>query len=144
MAQELGRDPSPAELAARVDLPVERVLEIRRLAVEPVSLHSPVGEEDGSELGDLIEDVEAGTPLDGVSYELLRRDLAEVLGQLGERERAVVRLRYGLVDGRPHTLEEVGHSFGVTRERVRQIEAKTLAKLRRPEHAARLRDYLEQ
>jgi RNA polymerase primary sigma factor len=142
MVQELGREPSAEEVAAKVDLPVERVEEIRRIAVEPVSLHLPVGEDEGSELGDLIEDGEAVAPLDSASYQLLQVHLEEVLGTLGERERAVVRLRYGLTDGEPHTLEEVGRQFGVTRERVRQIEAKTLAKLRHPQYAGQLRDYL--
>jgi RNA polymerase primary sigma factor len=142
MVQELGREPTAAEVAARVDLPAERVAEIRRIAVEPVSLHLPVGEDDGSELGDLIEDGEAVAPLDSASYQLLQRHLETVLRQLGERERQVVRLRYGLTDGEPHTLEEVGRVFGVTRERVRQIEAKTLAKLRHPQYAGQLRDYL--
>ncbi len=142
LMQELGREPTAAEVALRVDLPVERVEEIRRMAIEPVSLHTPVGEDDSSELADLIEDGEAVAPLDSAAAQMLHRHLDEVLGYLGERERQVVRLRYGLVDGEPHTLEEVGQVFGVTRERVRQIEAKTLAKLRRPPYAAQLRDYL--
>ncbi|WP_425472927.1 RNA polymerase sigma factor RpoD [Vallicoccus soli] len=142
MVQELGREPTAEELGARVDLPPERVAEIRRIAVEPVSLHLPVGEDDGSELGDLIEDGEAQAPLESASYLLLQHHLERVLHHLGERERDVVRLRYGLTDGEPHTLEEVGRVFGVTRERVRQIEAKTLAKLRHPQYAGQLRDYL--
>ncbi|MDP9393595.1 MAG: RNA polymerase sigma factor RpoD [Actinomycetota bacterium] len=142
LAQELGREPTPEEVARRVDLPAAKVEEIRRLAVEPVSLHTPVGEDDGSELGDLIEDGEAMTPLDWAAQGLLQRQLDAVLGHLGERERRLVRLRYGLTDGEPHTLEEVGQIFGITRERVRQIEAKTLAKLRQPPYVGQLRDYL--
>jgi RNA polymerase primary sigma factor len=142
MVQTLGREPTAAEIAERVDLPADRVAEIRRLAMEPVSLHSPVGEEDGSELGDLIEDAEAVPPADLVSAGMLQTHLAEVLNSLGDREREVVRMRYGLVDGEPRTLEEVGRAFGVTRERVRQIEAKSLAKLRHPHLSEQLRDYL--
>ncbi|MEP6760047.1 MAG: RNA polymerase sigma factor RpoD [Sporichthyaceae bacterium] len=142
LVQSLGREPTAAEIAERVDLPAERVAEIRRLAMEPVSLHSPVGEEDGSELGDLIEDGEAVPPADLVSAGMLQTHLAEVLNSLGDREREVVRMRYGLVDGEPRTLEEVGRAFGVTRERVRQIEAKSLAKLRHPHLSEQLRDYL--
>jgi RNA polymerase primary sigma factor len=142
LVQVLGREPTAAEIAERVDLPEQRVSEIRRLAMEPVSLHSPVGEEDGSELGDLIEDSESVPPPDLVSAGMLQSHVAAVLGSLGEREREVVRMRYGLVDGEPRTLEEVGRAFGVTRERVRQIEAKSLAKLRHPHLSAQLRDYL--
>ena len=142
LVQTLGREPTAAEIAERVDLPAERVAEIRRLAMEPVSLHSPVGEEEGSELGDLIEDAEAVPPADLVSAGMLQNHLAEVLTHLGDREREVVRMRYGLVDGEPRTLEEVGRAFGVTRERVRQIEAKSLAKLRHPHLSEQLRDYL--
>jgi RNA polymerase primary sigma factor len=142
LVQILGRDPTSAEIAERVDLPPERVSEIKRLAMEPVSLHSPVGEEEGSELGDLIEDVESVPPPELVSAGLLQRHVEAVLGHLGEREREVVRMRYGLMDGEPRTLEEVGKAFGVTRERVRQIEAKSLAKLRHPHLSEQLRDYL--
>jgi len=142
LAQEWGREPTPEEIADRAELPVERVVEALRTAPEPVSLHIAVGEDGGSELGDLIEDVEAVTPVDSVCSSLLADHLEAVLGNLGERERQVVRLRYGLVDGEVHTLEEVGQRFGVTRERVRQIEAKTLAKLRQPVFATQLRDYL--
>ena len=142
LVQTLGRDPTPEEIAALVDLPVERVIEIRRLAMEPVSLHSPVGEEDGSELGDLIEDSESLSPAELVTAGLLATHVEDVLNHLGEREREVVRMRYGLTDGEPRTLEEVGRAFGVTRERVRQIEAKSLAKLRHPHLSAQLRDYL--
>jgi RNA polymerase primary sigma factor len=142
LVQTLGREPTVAEIAERVDLPAERVSEIRRLAMEPVSLHSPVGEEDGSELGDLIEDSESIAPADVVSVGMLQSHVEAVLTHLGEREREVVRMRYGLADGEPRTLEEVGRAFGVTRERVRQIEAKSLAKLRHPHLSAQLRDYL--
>ena len=142
LVQTLGRDPTAEELAERVDLPVERVVEIRRLALEPVSLHSPVGEEEGSELGDLIEDIESVSPAEQVSAGMLASHVEDVLGHLGEREREVVKMRYGLDDGEPRTLEEVGRAFGVTRERVRQIEAKSLAKLRHPHLSAQLRDYL--
>ena len=142
LVQTLGREPTIDEIAERVDLPATRVGEIRRLAMEPVSLHSPVGEEDGSELGDLIEDSESIAPADIVSIGLLQSHVEAVLTHLGEREREVVRMRYGLGDGEPRTLEEVGRAFGVTRERVRQIEAKSLAKLRHPHLAQQLRDYL--
>nr|WP_231134128.1 RNA polymerase sigma factor [Motilibacter deserti] len=142
LLQELGREPTPDEVAERAQLPVVRVVEALRVAVEPVSLHLAVGEDGGSELGDLIEDVEAVTPVDSVCSSLLHDHLDAVLSCLGERERQVVRLRYGLDDGEVHTLEEVGQRFGVTRERVRQIEAKTLAKLRQPTFAQQLRDYL--
>jgi RNA polymerase primary sigma factor len=142
LVQTLGRDPTSAEIAERVDMPAERVAEIKRLAMEPVSLHSPVGEEEGSELGDLIEDSESVPPPELVSAGLLQSHVEAVLGHLGEREREVVRMRYGLMDGEPRTLEEVGRAFGVTRERVRQIEAKSLAKLRHPHLSAQLRDYL--
>jgi RNA polymerase primary sigma factor len=143
LVQVLGRDPTAKEIAARVDMPVDRVVEIRRLAMEPVSLHAPVGEEEGSELGDLIEDVETVSPADQVSAGMLAGHVENVLSHLGEREREVVKLRYGLTDGEPRTLEEVGRAFGVTRERVRQIEAKGLAKLRHPFLSDQLRDYLE-
>jgi len=132
LVQTLGRDPSAAEIAVQVDMPAERVEEIKRLAMEPVSLHSPVGEEEGSELGDLIEDSESVPPAELVSAGLLASHVEAVLTHLGDREREVVRMRYGLTDGEPRTLEEVGRAFGVTRERVRQIEAKSLAKLRHP------------
>jgi RNA polymerase primary sigma factor len=143
LAQGLGREPTEDEISAVVDLPPERVAEIRKLAHEPVSLHLPVGEEDGSELGDLIEDAEAPAPVEVAATMLLHEHVESVLSQLGERERAVVRLRYGLTDGEPRTLEEVGRAFGVTRERVRQIEAKSLAKLRHPRLSGQLREYLE-
>jgi RNA polymerase primary sigma factor len=142
LVQTLGRDPTAAEIAVQVDMPTARVEEIKRLAMEPVSLHSPVGEEEGSELGDLIEDSESVPPAELVSAGLLASHVEAVLTHLGDREREVVRMRYGLTDGEPRTLEEVGRAFGVTRERVRQIEAKSLAKLRHPHLSAQLRDYL--
>lgn len=142
LVQRLGRDPSDAEVAAQLDLTTERVAELRRLAAEPVSLHLPVGEDGGAELGELVEDCEALSPVEQVAARLLAGHLDAVLGHLGERERALVRLRYGLTDGQPRTLEEVGRAFGVTRERARQIEAKSLAKLRQPQLASQLRDYL--
>ncbi len=142
MAQELGREPTDAELGQRLDTSVARVQELRRLAMEPVSIHAPVGQDEGSELGDLIEDVESPEPVEIVSSGMLAQHLEWVMTSLGERERAVLRMRFGLLDGNPHTLEEVGRSFGVTRERVRQIEAKSLAKLRHPRLASQLRDFL--
>ncbi|MGH8868985.1 MAG: RNA polymerase sigma factor RpoD [Actinomycetes bacterium] len=142
LLQEFGREPTPEEVAERVDITPDRVLEARKLALEPVSLHTPVGEAEDSELGDLIEDTEAAAPIESAAFLLLREHLDQVLAGLGEREKRVVQLRYGLTDGQPHTLEEVGQVFGVTRERVRQIEAKTLAKLRHPTIARQLRDYL--
>jgi RNA polymerase primary sigma factor len=142
LAQDLGREPTDEDLARHLDLPVERIQELRRLAMEPVSIHTPVGEDEGSELGDLIEDAESPEPVDVVSSGMLAGHIEAVLACLGERERQVVRLRYGLTDGNPHTLEEVGQAFGVTRERVRQIEAKSLAKLRHPQLSSQLRDFL--
>ena len=143
LVQQLGRQPSAREVAQIVDLSPERVEEVRRLAVEPLSLHLPVGEDSGNELGDLLVDDSAQDPEGMAAAGLFGEVLEEVLGRLGERERAMVRLRYGLNDGRSHTLEEVGRTFGVTRERVRQIEARALATLRRPPFADQLRDYLD-
>ncbi|CQR64203.1 RNA polymerase sigma factor [Streptomyces leeuwenhoekii] len=142
MLQERGCEPTPAEVAAQLDLPPERVGEVLRLAQEPVSLHAPVGEEDDVALGDLIEDGDAASPVESAAFLLLREHLEAVLSTLGERERKVVQLRYGLVDGRPRTLEEIGRIFGVTRERIRQIESKTLGKLRDHTYAEQLRGYL--
>ncbi len=142
MLQELGREPLPQEVAKEVGIEPDRVLELLAMAPEPVSLHTPVGEADENELGDLIEDGDSQAPAELVSSRMLRQDLDVVLKSLGERERAVVRMRYGLQDGEQHTLEEVGRAFGVTRERVRQIEAKTLAKLRHGRASQGLRDYL--
>ncbi|GHB34321.1 RNA polymerase principal sigma factor HrdA [Streptomyces viridiviolaceus] len=143
MLQERGYEPTPQEVAAHLDLPPERVGEVLRLAQEPVSLHAPVGEEDDVALGDLIEDGDATSPVESAAFLLLREHLEAVLSTLGERERKVVQLRYGLVDGRPRTLEEIGRIFGVTRERIRQIESKTLNKLRDHAFADQLRGYLD-
>ncbi|MEV5318336.1 sigma-70 family RNA polymerase sigma factor [Streptomyces sp. NPDC052687] len=143
MLQERGCEPTPAEVAAHLDLPPERVSEVLRLAQEPVSLHAPVGEEDDVALGDLIEDGDAASPVESAAFLLLKEHLEAVLSTLGERERKVVQLRYGLVDGRPRTLEEIGRIFGVTRERIRQIESKTLNKLRDHAFAGQLRGYLD-
>ncbi|GGN56296.1 RNA polymerase principal sigma factor HrdA [Streptomyces albiflavescens] len=143
MLQERGYEPTPEEVAAQLDLPSERVSEVLRLAQEPVSLHAPVGEEDDVALGDLIEDGDATSPVESAAFLLLREHLEAVLSTLGERERKVVQLRYGLADGRPRTLEEIGRIFGVTRERIRQIESKTLNKLRDHAFADQLRGYLD-
>ncbi|MFC8366464.1 MULTISPECIES: RNA polymerase sigma factor [unclassified Streptomyces] len=143
MLQERGYEPTPGEVAAHLDLPAERVGEVLRLAQEPVSLHAPVGEEEDVALGDLIEDGDAASPVESAAFLLLREHLEAVLSTLGERERKVVQLRYGLVDGRPRTLEEIGRLFGVTRERIRQIESKTLNKLRDHAFADQLRGYLD-
>ncbi|WP_438828497.1 RNA polymerase sigma factor [Streptomyces hesseae] len=143
MLQERGYEPTAEEVAATLDLSEERVSEVLRLAQEPVSLHAPVGEEDDVALGDLIEDGDAASPVESAAFLLLREHLEAVLSTLGERERKVVQLRYGLVDGRPRTLEEIGRIFGVTRERIRQIESKTLNKLRDHAFADQLRGYLD-
>lgn len=143
MLQERGYEPTPDEVAAQLDLAPERVSEVLRLAQEPVSLHAPVGEEDDVALGDLIEDGDAASPAESAAFLLLREHLEVVLSTLGERERKVVQLRYGLADGRPRTLEEIGRIFGVTRERIRQIESKTLNKLRDHAFADQLRGYLD-
>lgn len=143
MLQERGYEPTPDEVATHLELPPERVSEVLRLAQEPVSLHAPVGEEDDVALGDLIEDGDAASPVESAAFLLLREHLEAVLSTLGERERKVVQLRYGLADGRPRTLEEIGRIFGVTRERIRQIESKTLNKLRDHAFADQLRGYLD-
>ncbi len=143
MLQEHGYEPTHEEVAAQLDITPERVGEVLRLALEPVSLHAPVGEEDDVALGDLIEDGDAASPVESAAFLLLREHLEAVLSTLGERERKVVQLRYGLVDGRPRTLEEIGRIFGVTRERIRQIESKTLNKLRDHAFADQLRGYLD-
>ncbi|WP_267245693.1 RNA polymerase sigma factor [Streptomyces sp. PR69] len=143
MLQERGYEPTPEEVAAQLDLPPERVSEVLRLAQEPISLHAPVGEEEDVALGDLIEDGDAASPVESAAFLLLRQHLDAVLSTLGERERKVVQLRYGLADGRPRTLEEIGRLFGVTRERIRQIESKTLSKLRDHAFADQLRGYLD-
>jgi RNA polymerase primary sigma factor len=139
--QTTGREPTPEELAAELGITPERVQEIRAIAQEPVSFHSPIGEDDGT-LGDLIEDADAVAPLEAATQTLMLEQLRSVLHSLGEREQHVLMMRFGLVDGFAHTLEEVGQQFGVTRERIRQIENKTLAKLRQPMCAMQLRDFL--
>ncbi|MGW2656660.1 RNA polymerase sigma factor [Streptomyces sp. NPDC001478] len=143
MLQERGYEPTAEEVAAQLDLTPERVGEVLRLAQEPISLHAPVGEEDDVSLGDLIEDGDAASPVESAAFLLLREHLEAVLSTLNERERKVVQLRYGLADGRPRTLEEIGRIFGVTRERIRQIESKTLSRLRDHAYADQLRGYLD-
>jgi RNA polymerase primary sigma factor len=140
--QDLGREPTPEEIGAEMGLPPERVTEIQRVAQEPVSLQSPIGEED-SDLGDFIEDADAVVPIEAAAFILLQDQLDGILGSLSDREQRIIQLRFGLTDGHPRTLEEVGREFGVTRERIRQIESKTLAKLRHPTRAQMLREYLE-
>lgn len=143
LVQELGREPSPDEIAHEMDITEDRVREILKIAQEPVSLETPIGEEDDSHLGDFIEDQEATAPADAAAFELLKEQLKDVLDTLTPREEKVLRLRFGLDDGHSRTLEEVGQVFGVTRERIRQIEAKALRKLRHPMRSKRLKDYLE-
>ncbi len=143
LLQELGRDPSPEEIAAEMDIPVEKVREISKIAQEPVSLETPIGEEEDSHLGDFIPDDDIPSPADAAAFSMLKDQLNEVLATLTDREQEVLRLRFGLDDGRQRTLEEVGQQFNVTRERIRQIEAKALRKLRHPNRSKRLKDYLE-
>ena len=143
LIQELGRDPSPEEIAAEMEIPVERVREILKISQEPVSLETPIGEEEDSHLGDFIEDEEALAPAEAASFFLLREQLEDVLSTLTPREKKVLQLRFGLEDGRSRTLEEVGQVFNVTRERIRQIEAKALRKLRHPSRSKKLKDYLD-
>lgn len=143
LLQDLGREPFPEEIAEEMDLSPEKVREILKIAQEPVSLETPIGEEDDSHLGDFIEDQEATSPSEHAAYELLKEQLEDVLDTLTDREENVLRLRFGLDDGRTRTLEEVGKVFGVTRERIRQIEAKALRKLRHPSRSKRLKDFLE-
>jgi RNA polymerase primary sigma factor len=140
--QDLGREPSPDEIGVEMGLPPERVIEIQRVAQEPVSLQSPIGEED-SDLGDFIEDADAVVPIEAAAFILLQDQLEDILATLSDREQRIIQLRFGLTDGHPRTLEEVGREFGVTRERIRQIESKTLAKLRHPSRAQMLREYLD-
>ena len=143
LVQELGRDPLPEEIAKEVNMPVDKVGEIMKIAQEPVSFETPIGEEEDSHLGDFIQDDEAPAPSDAATAALLKEQLIEVLGTLTDREQKVLRLRFGLDDGRARTLEEVGKEFDVTRERIRQIEAKALRKLRHPSRSRKLKDYLE-
>ncbi|AMB99812.1 RNA polymerase subunit sigma [Aerococcus urinaehominis] len=143
LLQDLGREPTPEEIGAEMDLPTEKVREILKIAQEPVSLETPIGEEDDSHLGDFIEDQDATSPVEHTSQELLKEQLNEVLDTLTDREENVLRLRFGLEDGQSKTLEQVGQQFGVTRERIRQIEAKALRKLRHPSRSKQLKDFLE-
>lgn len=143
LLQELGREPTPEEIAAEMNMPVERVREILKISQEPVSLETPIGEEEDSHLGDFIQDDNVPVPADAAAFTLLKEQLEEVLGTLTEREQKVLTLRFGLEDGRARTLEEVGKEFNVTRERIRQIEAKALRKLRHPIRSRKLKDYLE-
>ena len=143
LLQELGREPSPEEIAVEMNMPVERVREILKISQEPVSLETPIGEEEDSHLGDFIQDDNVPVPADAAAFTLLKEQLEEVLGTLTEREQKVLTLRFGLEDGRARTLEEVGKEFNVTRERIRQIEAKALRKLRHPSRSRKLKDYLE-
>lgn len=143
LLQEFGREPTPEEIAVKMEITPDKVREIMKIGQEPVSIETPVGDENDSSLGDFIEDQEALAPADAAVYELLKVQLEDVLDTLTEREQNVLRLRFGLDDGRTRTLEEVGHEFGVTRERIRQIEAKALRKLRHPSRSKRLKDFLE-
>ena len=143
MLQDLGREPTPEELAKELDMTPEKVVEVQKYGREPISLHTPLGEEGDSEFGDLIEDSEAIVPADAVSFTLLQEQLHSVLDTLSEREAGVVAMRFGLTDGQPKTLDEIGKVYGVTRERIRQIESKTMSKLRHPSRSQVLRDYLD-
>jgi RNA polymerase primary sigma factor len=143
MLQDLGREPSPEELARELDMTPEKVVEVQKYGREPISLHTPLGEDGDSEFGDLIEDSEAVVPADAVSFTLLQEQLHDVLDTLSEREAGVVSMRFGLTDGQPKTLDEIGKVYGVTRERIRQIESKTMSKLRHPSRSQVLRDYLD-
>lgn len=143
LLQQLGREPTPAEIAAELNMPEDRVREIQKIAQDPVSLETPIGEEEDSHLGDFIEDDRATTPSDSVAFTMLKEQLLGVLDTLTPREEKVLRLRYGIDDGKPRTLEEVGKEFNVTRERIRQIEAKALRKLRHPSRSKKLKDFLD-
>lgn len=143
LLQDLGREPQPEEIAERMEMPAERVREIMKISQEPVSLETPIGEEEDSHLGDFIQDDHVAVPADAATFTLLHEQLMEVLDTLTEREQKVLKLRFGLEDGRPRTLEEVGREFNVTRERIRQIEAKALRKLRHPSRSKKLKDYLD-
>ena len=142
LLQELGREPTPEEIAKEMDMPVEKVMEIQKIAQDPVSLETPIGEEDDSHLGDFIQDEDSPAPQDSAAYTLLKEQLEEVMNTLTPREAKVLKLRFGLEDGRARTLEEVGREFQVTRERIRQIEAKALRKLRHPSRSKKLKDYM--
>jgi len=144
LLQDLGREPLPEEIAEEMELPSEKVREILKVSQEPVSLETPIGEEEDSHLGDFIEDSGAVVPVDAAAFKLLQEQLEDVLDDLNTREKRVIQLRFGLLDGQPRTLEEVGRVFGVTRERIRQIESKTLSKLRHPSRSGRLRDYIDE
>ena len=143
LVQELGREPTAEELAKEMEMPVDKVREIMKIAQEPVSLETPIGEEEDSHLGDFIPDDDIPAPADAAAFTLLKEQLMEVLDTLTDREKKVLTLRFGLEDGRARTLEEVGKEFNVTRERIRQIEAKALRKLRHPSRSKKLKDYLE-
>ncbi len=143
LLQDLGRDPTPEELARELDMPVEKVEEVQKYGREPISLHTPLGEDGDSEFGDLIEDTDAIAPQDAVSFSLLQQQLRQVLETLSPREAGVIKMRYGLEDGQPKTLDDIGRVYGVTRERIRQIESKTMAKLRNPSRATSLKDFLD-
>ncbi|GAA4357156.1 RNA polymerase sigma factor [Microbacterium rhizosphaerae] len=143
MLQDLGREPTPEELSRELDMTPEKVIEVQKYGREPISLHTPLGEDGDSEFGDLIEDTEAVVPADAVGFTMLQRQLESLLDSLSEREAGVIRMRFGLGDGQPKTLDQIGDTFGVTRERIRQIESKTMAKLRHPSRSQSLRDYLE-
>ena len=143
LLQDLGREPTPEEIGEAMGISADRVREIQKISQEPVSLETPIGEEEDSQLGDFIQDDNAVVPQDAASFAMMQEQLSKVLDGLADRERKVIELRYGLVDGHPRTLEEVGREFGVTRERIRQIEAKTLTKLRHPSRSSKLKDYLE-
>jgi len=143
LLQDLGREPTAHEISVHMELPPEKVREIQKISQEPVSLETPIGEEEDSHLGDFIEDTEAVVPIERASFRLLQEQLESVLHTLSGREKQVIEMRFGLKDGQPRTLEEVGKTFGVTRERIRQIESKTLSKLRHPSRSQKLRDYLE-
>ena len=143
LIQDLGREPTPAELASEMDTTPDKVLELRQYAQHPISQDQAIGEENDAQLGDLIEDSQAVIPVDAVSFIQLQDDLHSVLATLSEREASIVRLRFGLTDGHPRTLEEIGRIYGLTRERIRQIESTTMTKLRQPAHSQALRDYLD-
>ncbi|MBP1325192.1 RNA polymerase primary sigma factor [Leucobacter exalbidus] len=143
MLQDLGREPTPEELSRELDMTPEKVVEVQKYGREPISLHTPLGEDGDSEFGDLIEDTEAIVPADAVGFTMLQQQLEQLLDSLSEREAGVIRMRFGLGDGMPKTLDQIGDTFGVTRERIRQIESKTMAKLRHPSRSQQLRDYLE-